>query len=312
MPTPTFATELGSLYEEDCLTALPRVDANSVDLVFADPPFNLGKDYPSKMNDSLEEREYIDWCKAWTSECARVLKPGGSFFLFNLPKWNFVLGQHLRELLTFRHWIAVEISYRLPIQGRLYPSHYSLVYMVKGDRPNTFNPDRVPMDTCRHCHGEIKDYGGYKDKMNPNGINLSDVWSDIPPVRHAKFKRRAGANELSIKLLDRVIKMASKEGDIVLDPFGGSGTTFAVAEILKRRWIGMEIGPTEGIAARLGSSNLALEQTYLEDIHAELNSLFPPDVARARIEAGHWVPGNIPRGKKRNDSQVGQNVLALD
>jgi site-specific DNA-methyltransferase (adenine-specific) len=311
-PRSVFKTAQGSLYQGDCLALLPKISSESVDLVFADPPFNLGKDYPSKMNDSRNEDEYLEWCREWTTECARILKPGGSFFLFNLPRWNFALGDHLRSLLTFRHLIAVEISYRLPIQGRLYPSHYSLVYMCKGERPATFTPDRLPMETCRHCFGEIKDYGGYKDKMNPKGINLSDVWHDIPPVRHAKFKRRNGSNELSIKLLDRVIRMASREGDTVLDPFGGSGTTYAVAEIANRRWIGMEIGPTEGIVQRLSPGNLAQERRYLEEFRGELNQLFPPEIAALRRAAEMWVPGNIPKGPRRRHSELKQELMLFD
>ena len=305
---PVFETQLGALYQGDCIVLSRDIPSDSVDLVFADPPFNLGKDYPSKMNDNLVEREYLNWSFLWASECARILKPGGSFFLFNLPRWNLALGAHLHSILTFRHWIAVEITYRLPIQGRLYPSHYSLLYMVKGPKPNTFTPDRLPMDTCRHCHGEVKDYGGYKDKMNPRGLNLSDVWRDIPPVRHAKFKRRSGANELSIKLLDRVIRMASKEGDIVFDPFGGSGTTYAVAEMTGRRWLGTEIGPTSGIVKRLQPENLKLESGYLAEMRASLNHLFPPRVAAARSASGLWVPGHIPKGssrpKKPEDKQI--------
>jgi site-specific DNA-methyltransferase (adenine-specific) len=185
--------------------------------------------------------------------------------------------------------------------------------MVKGKKPSTFIPDRLPMDTCRHCFREVKDYGGYKDKMNPKGINLSDVWRDIPPVRHAKFKRREGANELSIKLLDRVIQMASKEGDLVLDPFGGSGTTYAVAQILRRRWIGMEIGPTDGIIQRMAPNNIAVEKRYVEKIRQELNQLFPPAIAAARKKAGIWVPGNIPKGRTR-EKKTGshQDVMQLD
>jgi site-specific DNA-methyltransferase (adenine-specific) len=309
---PVFQTPQGSLYQGDCLALLPMIPAESVDLVFADPPFNLGKDYPSKMNDSRGEDEYLGWCREWTAECARILKPGGSFFLFNLPRWNFALGDHLRSLLTFRHLIAVEISYRLPIQGRLYPSHYSLVYMCKGEMPTTFTPDRLPMETCRHCFGEIKDYGGYKDKMNPKGINLSDVWRDIPPVRHAKFKRRSGSNELSIKLLDRVIRMASREGDTVLDPFGGSGTTYAVAEITGRKWIGMEIGPTDGIVKRLSPGNLALERRYWDEFRQDLNHLFPADVTALRRAADMWVPGNIPKGPRRKKSELKQELMLFE
>src|SRR5437867_3567362 len=169
-------------------------------MVFADPPFNLGKTYSSKINDALEEGEYLNWSEGWITQAVRLLKPGGAFFLYNLPKWNLRIGQFLSSLLTFRHWIAIEMTYTLPIPGRLYPSHYSLLYLIKGKKPAIFHPDRLPIETCRHCGGEKHDYGGYKDKMNPRGVNLGDVWDDIPQVRNSKYKRRK-SNELSLKLL---------------------------------------------------------------------------------------------------------------
>lgn len=297
--TATHRTELGNLYRGDCLEVLARTPTDSVDLIFADPPFNLGKSYASGMDDAIPEQGYLAWSKEWIQACVRVLKPGGSFFLYNLPKWNLALGAFLNERLTFRHLIAIEMTYTLPIAGRLYPSHYSLLYYCKGPRPTTFSPDRIAMGTCPHCARELKDYGGYKDKMNPAGINLGDVWKDIPPVRHQKFKRRSDANELSIKLLDRIITMASRPGDLVFDPFGGSGTTYAVAEIKRRRWLGVELGPVDQIVARLGPRNLEIERTYLEKHRQELNALFPPAVLAARAHRGLWTPGNIPKGKPR-------------
>lgn len=302
LPEPDHRTPFGALYRGSCLDVLPGLAPESVDLIFADPPFNLGKSYGSGMDDSIPERRYLDWSRQWIDECVRVLKPGGSFFLYNLPKWNLALGSYLNDRLTFRHWIAIEMTYTLPIAGRLYPSHYSLLYFCKGPRPTTFTPDRIAMATCPHCTEELKDYGGYKDKMNPLGISLTDVWKDIPPVRHQKFKRRDDGNELSIKLLDRIITMASRPGDLVLDPFGGSGSTYAVAELKERRWLGIELGPVHQIVARLSPSNLNVERQFLERYRSELNALFPPNVWTARERRGLWTPGRIPKGKPRAQS----------
>lgn len=301
---PDHRSPQGVLYRGDCLVVLPQIASESVDLVFADPPFNLGKSYASGMNDAVPERDYLVWCQQWIEECVRVLKPGGSFFLYNLPKWNLALGAFLNQRLTFRHWVAIEMTYTLPISGRLYPSHYSLLYYCKGPRPTTFTPDRLAIATCPHCYHELKDYGGYKDKMNPEGVSLTDVWKDIPPVRHPKFKRRNDANELSIKLLDRVITMASRPGDVVLDPFGGSGSTYLVSELKGRRWVGVELGPVDQIIDRLQDRNLEVERGFLENYRAEINALFPPDVAHARKDAGIWTPGNIPKGKPRDRSAL--------
>src|ERR1019366_7109730 len=109
----------------------------------------------------------------------------------------------------------IDIKDSLPIAGRLHPAHYSLLYYSKG-RPARFSRPRIPVPVCRHCGGDIKDYGGHREK-----------------------------------LLERVLEIASQPGDVVLDPFGGSGTTYAVAERMHRHWIGVELGDCEPILRRL-------------------------------------------------------------
>jgi site-specific DNA-methyltransferase (adenine-specific) len=282
-----FKTKYGRLYQGDCLDMFRKLDSESADLVFADPPFNLNKLYPSNINDNLKTESYINWCQDWLYECVRVLKHGGAFLLWNLPRWNSILCGYLENYLMFRNWIAVDIKYTLPISGRLYPSHYSLLYYVKGNKPKTFHPDRLPMQTCPKCYGDLKDYGGYKDKMNPKGVNLSDIWIDIPAVRHEKYKRREGANELSLKLMDRIIEMCTNVGDLVIDPFGGSGTTYMAAELKERKWIGCEIGPIEDIKNRFNLINK--EKMIVEGYRQKLNKLFPENVFNKRVEIGLWV-----------------------
>jgi site-specific DNA-methyltransferase (adenine-specific) len=279
---PILKTPLGEVHQLDCLELLSSLESATVDLAFADPPFNLGKQYSSNINDAIAAHEYVAWCRTWLSEMIRVLKPGGSLFLWNLPKWNVPLAAYLMEHLTFRHWIAVDIKYSLPITGRLYPSHYSLLYFVKGAKPAIFHPDRLPVPCCRHCGGELRDYGGYKDKMNPKGVNISDVWGDIPPVRHAKYKKRQ-ANGLSLKLMDRILAMASDPGSLVLDPFAGSGTTFAVAELTQRRWIGSELD-CSAIVERFDA--LDADREHLAAIGENKNRLFRASDLKRRGKAG--------------------------
>lgn len=276
---PILETANGQLYEADCLKFLQTVGAETVDLAFADPPFNLGKKYSSNIDDARASDDYLVWCQQWLDEMVRALKPGGSLFLWNLPKWNLHLGAYLGRKLTFRHWIAVDIKYSLPIQRRLYPSHYSLLYFIKGDKPGIFHPDRTAVSCCRHCGGELRDYGGYKDKMNPKGVNLSDVWTDIPPVRHAKYKKR-DANALSLKLMDRIVSMASDPGSVILDPFGGSGTTYVAAELTGRRWLGCELD-CASILERF--DGLADDREHLTQIQENKNILFSrADLARRK------------------------------
>lgn len=279
---PILKTQLGELFQGDCLEVMAAIPDATVDLAFADPPFNLGKAYSSNINDALDHGEYIAWCKAWLDEMIRVLKPGGSLFVWNLPKWNLPLGAYVGEQITFRHWISVDIKYSLPIQKRLYPSHYSLLYFVKGDKPAIFHPDRLPVPCCRHCGGELRDYGGYKNKMNPMGVSLTDVWTDIPPVRHAKYKKR-DANGLALKLMDRIVSMASDPGSLVLDPFGGSGTTYVAAELTGRRWIGSELD-CSAIIDRF--SAIEGDQEHLAEIQGNKNVLFTRDDLKRRKKFG--------------------------
>jgi site-specific DNA-methyltransferase (adenine-specific) len=288
-----FSTQKGKLFNGDCLALFHTIADNSVDCIFADPPFNLDKQYDTIVDDNKRYSEYISWCMDWLEQCVRVLAPGGSLFVYNIPKWHTYVSNYLNEKLKFWDWITVDMKCSLPIANRLYPAHYSLLYYVKGSKPKTFNSQRIPLQTCRHCGGELKDYGGYKDKMNPNGVNVSDVWSDIYPVRHKSSKTRK-FNELSVKLLDRVISMSTNENDLVLDPFGGSGTTYAVSELLDRRWVGFEIGNCEVIQQRL--MNLDNDKHLLEKIYEEKNYLFPLKIKKLRKTNGFWLDTDFDRG----------------
>jgi site-specific DNA-methyltransferase (adenine-specific) len=286
-PPIVFETKLGQLHQGDCLALLNQMESESIDMIFADPPFNLKKIYPSRVNDDLNDGQYLDWCESWAAECIRVLKPGGSLFLWNIPKWNTHISGYMNSRLTFRHWIAVDIKYSLPISGRLYPSHYALLYYCKGEKPRVFHPDRMPMEICPVCKADLRDYGGYKDKMNPKGVNLTDVWTDIAPVRHSKYKKRRGSNELSVKLMDRIIELASDEGDVIFDPFGGSGTTYVVSEIKRRRWVGIELGPVEDIVNRF--EEISSEADLIEKIRCNYNCLFTDENQIVRRRLGLWT-----------------------
>lgn len=283
---PFFETDIGKLYNGDCIEIMKAMPDCCVDLVFADPPFNLGKTYDPGIDDNMTMSKYVNWTYEWLDQCVRILKPGGRIFVYNIPKWCTYIAAYLGERLTFWDWIAVDMKFSLPIQSRLYPAHYALISYVKGVKATTFNNQRIPMQICRHCGGEIKDYGGYKSKMNPLGINVSDVWTDIYPVRHKSSKNRE-YNELSVKLLDRIISMSTNEGDVVFDPFGGSGTTFAVAQLLNRKWIGSELGNCEIIKQRL--LNPEQDKIQLDKVYQEKNHLFTEESKKIRIKNGFWL-----------------------
>ena len=95
MREPFHSTAHGAIFAADCMKVLPLLKDEVVDTVFADPPFNLGKEYGKNTDDNLPGEHYVRWCQEWLAECVRVLKPGGSLFLYNLPKWNVLLGAFL-------------------------------------------------------------------------------------------------------------------------------------------------------------------------------------------------------------------------
>ena len=248
---PALVTNLGLLYSTDCLNLLAALQGESIDCVFADPPFNLGKDYGGgAVKDALERQEYLKWSFQWIDECVRLLKPGGALFVYILPQWGFHLASHIEERgLLFRHWIALSMKGTFPRGDRLYPAHYAILYFTKG-QPQVFNHVRLPIPACRHCGKDIKDYGGHRKYLNPAGLNLTDFWDDTAPARHGKFKARWHINELKPMIPSRCIELSTNKGDVVLDPFGGGGSTYEAAQRLGRYWLGAERTTSRAICDR--------------------------------------------------------------
>lgn len=245
------ATARGALYHTDCLDLLARTKDKSVDCVFADPPFNLGKHYGStKTRDRRPSSEYLHWTKRWVSECVRVLKPGGSLFVYHIPKTLIEIAAYLSYFddMEFRNWIAIKMKNGFPINDRLHAAHYGLLYYVKRGNKSKFSILRYPTPTCRHCHKLLRDYGGYIEKYRTNGdniplIRIADFWDDVNPKIHNKTRPRT-VNELPLVIPERAILISTKKGDVILDPFAGGGSTLTVAERHERYWIGAEIGST--------------------------------------------------------------------
>jgi len=214
----------GFLTAVDGLQFMRSVHNEVADIVFIDPPFNLRKDYGIKSRlETAPPSHYEKYMQQLLVEADRVLKPGGALFFYHVPYWASRLSPFMQDRLKFRHWIAIAMKNGF-VRGRnLYPAHYGLLYYTKGT-PTHFRRPRQAPQTCRHCGGIVKDYGGYIDIINAKGVNLSDVWDDLSPVRHKSTKLRR-ANQLPLQLTNRVIDIAGKEDGILVDPFVGSGTS---------------------------------------------------------------------------------------
>lgn len=229
---------LNKIIQGDCLQLLRNLPDNCIDMAFADPPFNLRKKYNSN-KDSLAVDEYLQWCEQWLTEIVRVVKPSGSIFVHNIPKWLTYYAALLNKIAYFKHWISWD-AMTSPMGKSLQPAHYGILFYVKNLDEQKFYEVRYPHKRHRTDHYLQKDYGGKKDLLHPFGPLLSDVWTDIHRIKHNKYRDKHPC-QLPIHLLERIILMSTDESDIVLDPFSGTGTTALAAKRLGRRYIGFEL-----------------------------------------------------------------------
>jgi site-specific DNA-methyltransferase (adenine-specific) len=247
----------GSLVHGDVLRVLDKLPAGSVDFVFADPPYNLSKRYAS-YGDSLEARQYFDWCDGWIEALERILLPGGCLSILNLPLWSIRHFLSLNRSMRFRNWIAWD-ALSQPVR-RIMPAHYGIVIFEKaggGARPAPRG--RFLSDTeHRSLHhlgadpGSILEPVEYQYCLRPGCRRrraakdrdprrpLTDLWTDIHRLKH-NTQRHDHPCQLPPQFLGRLILTHTRPGDLVLDPFNGVGTTTLCAAALGRRFLGVEI-----------------------------------------------------------------------
>ena len=224
----------------DAIDIMRKIPDDSIDMTFADPPFNLNKKYGNYKSKKASE-EYIKWCNQWLTEMVRITKSTGSILVHNIPKWLIYHANHLNKIAFFKHWIAWD-SMSIPLGKTLLPAHYGILFYTKNQKGFKFHELRSPHKKCSHCNKMIKDYGGKKEQINPLGTLLSDVWSDIHRIRH-RNRRDEHPCQLPEPLLERLVLMTTDEKDIVLDPFIGAGTTALASKRLGRNFIGIDIDP---------------------------------------------------------------------
>jgi DNA modification methylase len=225
------------VHHGDALQVLRRYPDNSVDLAFADPPYNLEKSY-NVYEDGQEDASYVDWCNAWLQEYIRVLKPTGSLYVLNLPRWTMHHAAFLNRHLCFQNWIVWD-AVSEP-RGKLVPAHYGLLFYTKHPTDFTFNYDAMQeidaRSYCRRaaCIRQRKAAG--EDKKEP----LTDIWWDVHRIKHRR-DRDYHPCQLPEALMERIIRLSTNEGDLVLDALSGTGTTAVVAVKLGRRYAAIDI-----------------------------------------------------------------------
>ena len=222
----------------DCIEVLGKTGKPFADLVFADPPFNIGYKY-DKYSDKVKKKNYIAWTKAWMAVCKNVLKPHGSFYIAIGDDYAAnvkIIGDELG--LVMRNWIIWHYTFGQQTKNKFARAHTHIFYFVNDPENFTFNDHAVRVPSDRQLI--------YKDRRaNPIGKMPDDVWNGDSRVC-GTFRERAGWHpcQMPESLLKRIIAASSNPGDCVLDPFSGSGTTAAAACQMGRNYVGIEISET--------------------------------------------------------------------
>jgi site-specific DNA-methyltransferase (adenine-specific) len=252
----------GGVFEGDCLPRLRALPDGCVDLVFSDPPFNIGYGY-DVYKDRRSAEEYLTWCASWGAELVRALKPSGSLWLAIGDEYAAELKVLFhRELgLSLRSWVVWYYTFGVNCERKFSRSHTHLFYFTRCPDGFTFNADAVKVPSAREAV--------YKHKRARAGGRLpDDTWvlrpQDAPEVFTAgedtwhvprvcgTFRERQGWHgcQMPERVLARVIGACSNPGDVVLDPMCGSGTALVVARKLGRVPVGFELSPEYASRAR--------------------------------------------------------------
>lgn len=215
----------------NAIDEMAKIADQSIDLIIADPPYNLGKDYGNN-RDLKAWNEYITFTKAWLTEATRIIKPTGSLYTFMGVRFIARLFVILEEefQLNFNGWITWHYTQGMGRKNGFSPRHEDILFFTKSRQFN-FNLDdvRVPQKY-------------YRERNNMSGANPGDVWQ-FSHVHYCSAERWPHPTQKPEALIARIIKASSQSGELILDPFVGSGTTCRVAQILQRRAIGIDINP---------------------------------------------------------------------
>jgi len=227
-----------ALLNGDCLTLLKEMPSNSVDFCFADPPYNLKKKYDN-WNDGLDIHDYFEWCDAWLYELARILKPAGTLAVLNIPLWTARHYAFLKTILNFQHCIVWE-GLSLPVR-MIMPANYCIICFSKG------RPRPLPADAGSELLALKESYclrsacESYRKRAAvQDRTPITDLWWDIHRLKH-NSRRADHPCQLPPVLMMRLLALFTREGESVLDPFNGVGTTTLAAKKLNRTFAGIEL-----------------------------------------------------------------------
>ena len=294
------------IHHGSCLDKLTQLSDLSVDLIFADPPFNIGYQY-DLYDDQKTEDEYLDFCKSWISQCHRVLKSNGSFWLAIGDEYAAELKVLCKQLgFHSRSWVIWYYTFGVNCARGFSRSHTHLFHFVKDKDDFTFNGENpavrvasarqlVYADSRANSKGRLPDNTWIlrpQDVPSPGFTESHDTWCYSRVA--GTFKEREGFHgcQMPEQLLGRIIRISSNPGDLVVDPFAGSGTTLAVAKKLGRQYLGVE-----------------LSKDYVSRIQARLDGCKAGDLLDGTDGPSSGVPTS--KGKRRTKFVNGRPVISL-
>ncbi len=282
----------------ELLRSVPECRAQKVDLVFADPPFNWNRDYDRLKTGetwddrSMSDREYLDFTYNWLDGCVDALRAGGSMWV-NIPDdWAAEIVVHLKSRrMAMMNWCVWHYRFGQNTTARFINSKVHALYFTKAGR-HTWNPDEVlEMSDRAAIYGDERTFNkkdGVAAGMRvPMDVWYGQYWGRIQG--NNKERRANHDNQLPEVYLERVIRATSNEGDLVLDPFLGSGTTGVVAHALKRRFIGFEYSPAN---AKSAFERIGLGMVRSGGVRGMSTAIFPnrrkskPDTSRIGSRSG--------------------------
>ncbi len=238
------SSDNSSIILGDSMDVLKQMKSNSVDLIFADPPYNIGKDFGVNKDKWENVDLYISWCKSWIDECMRILKENGTMYFMTATQHMPYLDVYCMEKYNVLSRIIWSYDSSGVQSKKIYGSLYEPIIMINksANRPYTFNYNDILVEAKTGSQRKLIDYR----KTPPQPYNTQKVPGNVWDFSRVRFKMDEYENHPTQKpeaLLERIILASSNVGDVVLDPFGGTFTTLAVANRLNRYGIGIEINP---------------------------------------------------------------------
>jgi DNA modification methylase len=241
----------------DCIEILGRAKKPFADLIFADPPFNIGYKY-DRYYDKVKSKNYIAWTREWMSICKKVLEPHGSFYIAIGDDYATDVKAIADEIgLFMRNWIIWHYTFGQQTKNKFARAHTHIFYFVNDRNNFTFNDWAVRVPSDRQLI--------YNDRRaNPKGKMPDDVWTEYSRVCGTFNERQLWHPcQMPESLLKRIIAASSNPGDLVLDPFIGSGTTAAAAVQLDRDYMGIDISKQYVVNTRARLKELKVKRNNL-------------------------------------------------